>query len=378
MHAMTPILTRSVPFFNYPAVFTADETGFMGLVRDVGRRGAFILQKDLADFERHVAQFVESSYVLGVGNATDGLHFAVRAAGVGPGDEVILSSHTMIATAAAVHFAGATPVPVDCGPDHLIDSKAVESAITPRTRVIMPTHLNGRTCNMDALEAIAGKHGLLIIEDAAQALGSRFKGKCAATFGNAAAISFYPAKVLGCFGDGGAVVTSDHAVYERVFQMRDHGRSTNGDIVSWGLNSRLDNLQAAFLDLQLKKYASVMCRRRELAAFYTGRLKDVAALVLPPAPDSDADHFDIYQNYEIEAENRDELKQYLKDRGIGTLIPWGGQAVHQLRALGFTQHLPHTDRLFTRLLMLPMNMSLSDDDVHYVCDHIRAFYGYQQ
>src|ERR1700682_747614 len=160
--------------------------------------------------------------------------------------------------------------------------------------------------------------------------------------------------------------------------MRAHGRNTAGEISSWGLNSRLDNVQAAILDFQLKKYDTVMFRRRHLASLYSQRLHDVPEVVLPPAPDSDPDHFDIYQNYEIEAERRDELKQYLKNHGIGTLVQWGGQAVHQLKALGFTQHLPNTDWLFTRLLMLPMNMSLSDDDVDYVCDNIRAFYGYGQ
>jgi dTDP-4-amino-4,6-dideoxygalactose transaminase len=284
----------------------------------------------------------------------------------------------MIATAAAVHFAGATPVPVDCGSDHLIDPAAVEAAITSRTRAIMPTHLNGRTCNMDALETLARKHDLKIVEDAAQALGSRFRDKCAGTFGVASAISFYPAKVLGCLGDGGAVICNDDEVYQRLYEMRDHGRSTSGEIVSWGLNSRLDNLQAAFLAYQLKDYDRVMSRRRQLASTYTERLKDVAEVALPPAPDADPDHFDIYQNYEIEAEQRNRLKDFLKERSIGTLIQWGGQAVHQLRALGFTQNLSMTDALFTRLLMLPMNMAVGDDDIHYVCDSIRKFYGYSR
>ncbi|MGD0801840.1 MAG: DegT/DnrJ/EryC1/StrS family aminotransferase [Terracidiphilus sp.] len=366
----------NIPFFNYGALFASSEGEFLEVVSDVGRRGAFILQKDLEDFERHLAEFVGARRALGVGNATDGLHFAVRAAGLGPGDEVIVSSHTMIATAAAVHFAGATPVPVECGADHLIDPAAVRAAVTARTRAIMPTQLNGRTCEMDALQAIADRHSLVILEDAAQGLGSRFKGKCAGTFGIAAAISFYPAKVLGCFGDGGAVVTQDAEVGECICQLRDHGRASSGEIVSWGLNSRLDNLQAALLDLQLKRYESVIDRRRQLAALYTEGLKEVAEIVLPPAPESDPDHFDIYQNYEIEAERRDELKAYLKDRGIGTLIPWGGQPVHQMRALGFREHLPFTDRLFTRLLMLPMNMSLTNDDLHCVCAAIRSFFGY--
>ncbi len=371
----TPVL-RTVPFFDYPWVFRSQEEEFLGIVRDVGRRGAFILQNDLADFEKRLAEFLGARHAVGVANATDGLMIALRAAGLKSGEEVILSSHTMIATAAAVHFVGAIPVPVECGPDHLMDIAAVEAAITSRTRAILPTQLNGRTCDMHALQTVADKHGLLVIEDAAQGLGSRFRGKCAGTFGIAAAISFYPAKVLGCFGDGGAVITNDDAVYERVCELRDHGRSTTGEIVSWGLNSRLDNLQAAILDYQLQNYANVMCRRRALAGLYTRRLNDVREVVLPPAPDSDPDHFDIYQNYEIEAELRDDLKTFLKEHGVGTLIQWGGRAVHQLTQLGFYQELPYTDRLFARMLMLPMNMSVTDEDVVYVCRQIRAFYGY--
>jgi len=183
--------------------------------------------------------------------------------------------------------------------------------------------------------------------------------------------------VLGCFGDGGAVVARSDEVFNRAYQLRDHGRNQEGEIVSWGLNSRLDNLQAAILDHGLKSYDRAMVRRREIAALYTERLKDLAEVVLPPAPDADHDHFDIYQNYEIEAERRDELRQCLKENGIGTLVQWGGQAVHQLKALGFAQHLPYTDRLFARMLMLPMNMALSDDDVSYVCEHVRRFYGRQ-
>lgn len=369
---------RSVPFFNYPALFTSQEAEFEAVFSDVGRRGAFIKQNDLEEFEKRLASFLGVSHTLGVGNATDGLEVALLAAGVGEGDEVILSSHTMLATAAAVHFAGGKPIPVECGPDHLIDPVAVEAAVSLRTRAILPTQLNGRTCDMDALGRIADEHGLLIVEDAAQALGSRYKGRCAGSFGASAAISFYPAKVLGCLGDGGAVVTNDTRVYEHSSELCNFGRNFAGDVVRWGFNSRLDNLHAAMLNFQLNKYDHVMFRRRQLAVLYTERLKDVAEIVLPPAPDSDPDHFDIYQNYEIEAERRDELKAHLKDRGIGTLIQWGGQAIHQLKVLGFTQNLPYTDRLFSRMLMIPMNMSLADDDLHYVCDTIRAFFGYSK
>ncbi len=275
--------TQSVPFFDYPHVFLSEEDELVGIFRDVGRRGAFILQQDLRRFEHNLALFLDARYALGVANATDGLLIALRASGVGTGDEVIFSSHTMVATASAIHFAGATPVPVECGPDHLIDPEAVEAAINPRTRAILPTQLNGRTADMDRLDAIARRHGLAIVEDAAQALGSRFRGRAAGTFGSGAAISFFPAKVLGCLGDGGAVIASDPAVFARMQQLHDHGRNAQGDIVSWGLNSRLDNLQAAILDLRLARYDGVIERRRELARIYQQRLGSrLSELRLPP------------------------------------------------------------------------------------------------
>jgi dTDP-4-amino-4,6-dideoxygalactose transaminase len=375
---MTIAAVREVPFFAYPALFKAHEAEYVNIFRDIAGRGAFIKQKDLQTFESRLASYLNIGYALGVGNATDGLEVALLAAGIVAGDEVILSSHTMLATAVAVHFAGATAAPVECGPDHLIDAQAVEDAITSRTRAIMPTQLNGRTCNMDALGSIASKYGLHIVEDAAQALGSRFKGRCAGTFGVSAAISFYPAKLLGCFGDGGAVVTNSQPVFDHASELCNFGRNAAGKVVRWGFNSRLDNLQAAILNFQLDQYEQIVSRRRRLAALYTERLGNVPEVVLPPAPDSDPDHFDVYQNYEIEAENRDALKTFLLDRGVGTLIQWNGEAIHHLKALGFAQKLPYTDRLFARMLMLPMNMSLSDDDVDYVCDSILAFYGYSQ
>ncbi|MBN1105554.1 MAG: DegT/DnrJ/EryC1/StrS family aminotransferase [Deltaproteobacteria bacterium] len=367
--------TRSVPFFNYPDVFLAHEEAFVSIIREAGRRGAFIMQKDLAEFERNLASYTGAKYAVGVGNATDALQIGLMAGGLQPGDEVLFCTHTMVATASAIHFAGGVPVPVETGVDHLMDPEGIEAAITPRTKAIMPTQLNGRTADMDAIMAIAEKHGLSLYEDAAQALGSKFKERCAGTFGKASCISFYPAKVLGCFGDGGAVLTNDDEVYDRVLSLRDHGRDHDGEVVMWGMNSRLDNIQAALLDYQLKSYPRVIERRRAIARMYREGLADVGGVSLPPGPENDPDHFDVYQNYEIEAENRDGLKSFLAERGIGTLVQWGGKAVHQFRRLGFSQTLPFTERLFGRMLMLPMNMSLSDEDVQYVCDCVREFYG---
>jgi dTDP-4-amino-4,6-dideoxygalactose transaminase len=371
---VTPALARAIPFFDYRHGFVSEEDELVAIFRDVGRRGAFISQEDLFRFEHHLAHFLRARHALGVANATDGLLIALRAAGIGTGDEVIFSSHTMVATAAAIHFAGARPVPVECGADHLIDPCAVEAAITSNTRAILPTQLNGRTCDMDALGSIAGRHGLLVIEDAAQALGSRFKGRAAGTFGQAASISFFPAKLLGCLGDGGAVITDDDGLRERMAQLRDHGRGPDGEIVSWGLNSRLDNLQAAILDHRLQGFSQTVDRRRAIARQYREALGELEEVALPPGPDGDPDHFDVFQNYEIEARDREPLRAFLKSRGIGTLIPWGGRAVHQWEHLAFRERLPYTEQLFERILMLPMNLSLENDDVGYIAESIREFY----
>lgn len=365
---------RSVPFFNYPHVFKSREEEFVEALRTVGRRGAFIMQQEVADFEAALARYTGAKFAVSLANATDALEMGFVAGGIGQGDEVIICSHTMMATASAVHTAGGVPVPVEVGPDRCIDLEAIESAITPRTKAICPTQLNGRTCDMAKLQALAQKHKLDIYEDSAQALGSRFRGQHAGTFGKSGCISFYPAKVLGCLGDGGAVLTNDPEMHRKLVLMRDHGRDATGEVVVWGRNSRLDNLQAAFLNLQFKDYDKVVARRRSIAAQYQARLAGCERVSLPPAPQEQGDHFDIFQNYEIEADQRDELKAHLKDNGIGTLIQWGGRAVHQFPKLGFTQRLPKTDRFFTRCLMLPLNMAITDEEVNYVCDVVLAFY----
>jgi dTDP-4-amino-4,6-dideoxygalactose transaminase len=365
---------RSIPFFDYPHLFLSEEQELTAIFRDVGVRGAFVLQDDLARFERNLAVSIGVKYALGVGNATDGLLLALRAAGIGPGDEVIFCSHTMVATAAAIHFTGAKPVPVECGDDHLIDPEAAQKAVTSRTRAILPTQLNGRTADMQALEGIAKRHDLVIIEDAAQALGSRFQGRAAGSFGLAGVFSFFPAKTLGCLGDGGAILTNSEQIYERIVQLRDHGRGPDGEIVSWGLNSRLDNLQAAILDFRLASYDTAVERRRAVAGVYQDRLHTIGQVKLPPGPDDQPDHFDVFQNYEIEAERRDELRAFLKKRQIGTALPWGGKAVHQWPRLGFEMRLPFTERVFERVLLLPLNLSLTQDDVHHICNTIEDFY----
>lgn len=368
-------MTRNIPFFNYPALFARDEKELMPLIHDVLRRGAYIMQRDLLEFEERLAAYLGVRHAIGVADGTVAIMMGLRAAGIGPGHEVIVPSHTFVASAAAIHHVGAKPVLADCGPDHLIDAADVARKITSRTKAIVPVQLNGRTANMDGIEQLARQHGLKIVEDSAQGLGSKFKGRFAGTFGVAGTCSFYPSKTLGCFGDGGAVFTDDDGAAEYMRLLRDHGRAHTGDVVEWGYNSRLDNLQAAVLGFKLARYDSEVARRREIAAHYDNRLRGLPGLVLPPPPDADPDHFDIFQNYEVESDQREGLRAHLDAAGVKTIIQWGGKTIHQFPELKLNADVPFTEAMTRRFFLLPMNTSLTDEDVEYICDQIVRFHG---
>jgi len=365
---------RNVPFFEYPRLWSDEKEALLQIIDETSASGGFILQKAVSDFENELAAFTETNYSVGVGNATDGMEIFLEAIGIEPGDEIIICSHTMLATASAIKVAGGNPIPVEIGNDGLIDVKAIEDAIGTKTVGIMPTQLNGRTCEMDKIMSIAKRYGLFVVEDAAQALGSKYKGKYAGTFGLASDISFFPAKNLGSLGDAGAILVNDKALYDQIYQIHDHGRDSDGEVKRWGRNSRLDNLQAAILSYKLKSYDEVIDRRRKVAQMYEDRLSEFEELTLPPAPNSNSDHFDVFQNYELQAKNRNELQKHLKSNSIGTLVQWGGKAIHHFDNLGFNQSLPKTDDFFQKCIMLPMNVFISDSDIEYICEKVVHFY----
>ena len=376
---MQKIKKKNVPFFDYKFILGQYKDELTNIMLDISEKGSFIMQADVKRFENSLSTFLGSKYSLGVANCTDGLLLAIKAAGIGAGDEVIFSSHTFVATASAIYHSGAKPIPVECGKDHLIDTKSIESAITSRTKAIIPTQLNGQVCDMEELIIICKRYNLILIEDAAQSLGAKYKGKSAGTFGLASAYSFYPAKVVGCFGDGGAVVTNDEFIYDKVFLTRDHGRAKIGEVVTWGMNSRLDNLQAAILDFKLSKYSLDIERRREIATLYENGLKDIKEMVLPPSPTFNPDKFEIYQNYEVEVvkrSDREKLRAHLTNNGIGTILQWGGKAVHEFEGLELKYSLPFTEDLMRRSFLLPMNTSLTNDDLSYIIENIRNYYNY--
>ena len=367
-------MNKIIPFFNYSSLFNNDKKNLIDIFESVSSRGAFIMQNELDDFETSLADYTNSNHAIGVANATDALQILMMAGGIQPEDEVIFCSHTMVATASAIHFSGGKPVPVDMGYDHLIDISSIKKSITDKTKAICPTQLNGRIADMDKILEIANEYGLQIYEDAAQSLGATYNGQYAGTFGIGGCISFYPAKILGCFGDGGAILCNDDHIAANIRLMRDHGRDETGEIPLWGFNSRLDNLQAAFLNYFFKDYDKTIERRREIAELYNSNLKDISDLILPEAPSENNVNFDVFQNYEIQANRRDDLQSYLQENRIGTLIQWGGTPVHQFKKLGFSQNLPITDEFFKKILMLPMNLSLEDGDIDYICLKINDFY----
>lgn len=340
---------------------------------DVLNRGAYILQKDLEDFESYLADYCGVKHAIGVANGTDAIWLALMAAGIGPGDEVIMPSHTYVATPGAVKVVGANPVLVECSDDNMMDANHIEQAITEKTKVIMPVQLNGRTCDMDHISLIAKKYDLIIIEDSAQGLGSKYKGKMAGSFGLAGTYSFYPAKVLGCYGDGGAVITNDEDIARKINLLRDHGRNSDGQFETWGYNSRLDNFQAAILLEKFKTFDEDIQKRRKYASIYHSEINS-ENISMPPPPENE-DFFDTYQNFEIRANDRDNLKKHLSDNGIGTLIQWGGQAIHHMENLGLTHfELPFTDKFFKECIMLPMNTALTEDEVVYISKKVNSFY----
>ncbi len=366
---------KEIPFFNYPALFQQRKDEYLDVVHDVLSRGAYIMQKDLVNFENNLAKYLGIKHAIGVADGTMALLTSLIAVGIKEGDEVIVPSHTFIASAAAIHHAGAKIILADCQEDHLIDPVSITKLITPRTKVIMPVQLNGRIANMDAITQIAAENNLIIIEDSCQALGAKYKQQFAGTFGITGTFSFFPAKTLGCFGDGGAVVTNSDKVAAKIRMIRDHGRDpTDGKVKLFGFNCRLDNLQAAVLGLKLKYYDEDIDRRRNIARLYDIHLRPIRQILLPPAPESEVDHFDVFQNYEIEAQHRDELKIFLSEAGIGTILQWGGYAIHQFRELGFNSELKCTEEMTKKFMLLPLHSMLSDEDVIYICQKINEFY----
>ena len=337
--------------------------------------GTFILGPEVDAFEREAAAWCETSLGVGVASGTDALHLALLACGIGEGDEVLTTPFTFIATAESIHKCGATPVFVDIEPDTCnMDLTQMERHLTPRTRGIVPVHLYGHPCDMTRLMRFASAHGLKVVEDCAQALGATWHGRKVGSFGDAGCLSFFPSKVLGAYGDGGMVVTSDQTIAEHVRVLRSHGSKKKYFHDYPGFNSRLDALQAAILIVKLRHLDGWLERRRQVAADYAGLLAGAKGVSLP-AERPGARH--IYNYYTVRvtggAANRDALAAYLKARDIATAVYYP-KSLHLQPVYEFLGHTPGgfpiSEAAQDEVLSLPMYPELTAEQVHEVADAV--------
>jgi dTDP-4-amino-4,6-dideoxygalactose transaminase len=332
--------------------------------------GWYVLGDEVEAFEREFAAYCGTRHCIGVANGLDALHLVLRGYGIGPGDEVIVPSNTFIATWLAVTQAGATPVPVD--PDehtHNIDPRRIEAAITPRTRAILPVHLYGQPADMDPILEIADRHGLRVVEDAAQAHGARYHGRRAGSLGDAAGFSFYPGKNLGALGDGGAITTSDDALAARLRQLRNYGSSIKYRHEVAGFNSRLDELQAAVLRAKLPHLDAENSARRACAAEYLQALQG-APLVLPRVLPGVEPAWHLFV---VCSTRRDALQAGLRERGIGTLVHYPLACHRQGAYAGLAwPPLPVAERLQDQVLSLPIAPYLRTPDLRAVAEAVHA------
>lgn len=352
----------SVPFLDLGAAYKELQPEIDSAVLASMRTGWYILGPEVEAFEAEFAAYCEAAHCVGVANGLDALHLALRAMDVGPGDEVIVPSNTYIATWLAVNQCGATPVPVEpVEATYNIDPSLIEAAITPRTKVILPVHLYGQPADLDPILAVARKHGVKVLEDAAQAHGARYKGKRIGGHGDAVAWSFYPGKNLGALGDGGAVTTNDPEIADRIRVLRNYGSRVKYVNEEQGYNSRLDPIQAAALRVKLKHLDEWNARRADIAKRYHAALQETA-LVRPTAPEWAAP---VWHLYVIRSPQRDALQRHLTDAGIDTLIhyPIPPHLQQAYAHLGYKAgDFPIAEAMAREVLSLPMGPQLSAED----------------
>jgi dTDP-3-amino-3,4,6-trideoxy-alpha-D-glucose transaminase len=362
-----------VPFNDLRPRYADQHADLDAAIRRVLARGRFVLGPELECFEQEFADYHGGGHAVGVASGTDAIELALRAAGIGLGDEVVTVSHTAVATVCGIERAGATPVFADIDPvSCTMAADAADAAVTPRTRALVAVHLYGHPANLPALFAMARRHGLLLIEDCAQAHGAKLSGWLVGTWGDLAAFSFCPAKNLGALGDGGAVLVRDPVLAGRLRRLRNHGQAERCHHAERGINSRLDEIQAAILRIQLAGLDAHGAERRRLAALYSELLPDMGQPRCWPGPDrvKHANH-----RYVIRHPRRDALRQRLRSAGVETLVHYP-VPVHLQPAYADLDYvrgsLPATERAAAEVLSLPLYVGLRDSQVHRVADAVRA------
>jgi dTDP-4-amino-4,6-dideoxygalactose transaminase len=340
-------------------------------VIDVMRSGSYILGKNCKALEEELANYLGAKYSIALNSGTDALHLALRALNIGAGDEVITVAFTFVATTEAIGIVGAKPVFVDIDSDTFnIDVKKIEEKITPKTKAILPVHLYGQPCDMDKIMEVARKHNLYVIEDACQAVGAKYKGKTVGTFGDIGCLSFYPTKNLGAMGDGGLCVTNDEKLKDRIIALRNHGGAVRYYHDEIGINSRLDEIQAAILRIKLPYIDQWNAKRREHAYFYNELFKNCIDVQTPKELENT---YCVYHQYTIKVENRDNLHKLLQEAGIGAMIyypvPLHLQKVHAYLNVA-EGSLPITECNTNLVISLPMFAEITQDEQKTVANTV--------
>lgn len=360
-----------VPYVNFAAQFEEEREALMPLIEGVFRRGEFILGAAVENLEAELATYCGTPHAVALNSGTDALILGMKALGIGPGDEVITPPNSFVASTAAIMALGATPVFAEVLPDQCLDPDAAAAAITPRTKAIMPVHLTGKVADMPAFLALAERHGLALVEDAAQSIGSTLEGRKTGSFGHIGCFSAHPLKNLNAAGDAGFLTTSDPALAERVRQLRNHGMVDRNTVPQWGYLSRMDTLQAEILRFRLGRLPQVIDRRRANAAYYQQNLPQWAEWVAEQPGE-----VSTYHLFVIQVDQRDELQAHLKAQGISTAIHYPVPIHLQpaATALGYGPgSFPVCERQAQRILSIPIHQFLSQADLAHVVESLTSF-----
>ena len=365
---------REVPYVNMAAQWAEERDQLLPIIEQALAEGHWVGGPGIAAFEAAAARLCGVAHAVALNSGTDALVLGMAALGIGPGDEVITPPNSFVASTAAIVQLGARPVFVDVRDDQNIDPQRIEAAITPRTKAIMPVHLTGRIADMAPITEIADRHGLFLVEDAAQSVGSRYDDRMSGSFGRVGCFSTHPLKNLNACGDGGFLTTDDEDVAEAVRALRNHGLVSRDTVACFGQVSRMDSLQAAILTFRLGRLDDTIRRRRAHAALYRERLDPGHVFI---AEDRQRE-FNTYHTFVIQTDRRDALQAFLKAHGIGTAIHYPVPIHLQPAAadLGYRAgDFPVVERQAKRILTLPINQTLSTDDIVYVADRVNRFFG---
>src|SRR5215813_6034259 len=363
-----------IPYVNLGAQFVAEKAELMPRIEAVLASGMHIGGAEVEALESELAAYVGTRHAVALNSGTDALILAVMAAGIERGQEVITPPNSFVASTAAIDWAGATPVFADVGQDGLLDPEAVAAAVTERTAAIMPVHLWGGICDMDALWAIAERHGLAIIEDAAQAMGTRHRNRRAGALGTVGCFSAHPLKIFNAVGDAGFITTDSDEIASRVRLLRNHGLVDRDTVSEFGYVSRLDALQAVVLRYRLGRLDEMIERRRSNAALYRESLNGIPIRL----PEEKPYEFHTFVNFVSQCDRREELQKHLADKGVQTVVHYNTPIHLQPAAesLGCVRgQFPVSEKLCATILALPANQTLSRDDIIYVSDEIRRVLG---